>query len=1073
MSETVLNEPDRLAALRRHGILDTPPERSFERIVAHVQSVCRVPIALVSLVDANRQWFKAKAGVDVGETSLDTSVCALAIRQNDVFEIEDLRADERTAGMSLVTEPPFIRFYAGAPLITREGAALGSLCAIDTEPRLGGLTDDERAALKMLADQVVEIIEMRSAIADRDRALASDERALQARDAEVRYDAIVNSAIDSAIISFDDTGVITSWSRGAERILGWSADEMIGDTAEKFFTPEDRADNVPQREFETARATGRASDERWHVRKDGVRIYSHGAMTPLLGGRVQGFVKALRDVTAEHDTRSALSDSREKLELATQAARMGQFDFYPQTGELEWDDRCRELFGISPGVPVSYEASYLAGLHPEDRGSGADGVLAALDPAGSHTFDLEYRTVGIEDGIERHIHAKGSALFEGGMAYRLIGTVQDVTADRKARLALRETAERLRLAGRATNDAIWDWDVVANQVTWNAAIESAYGHPLGKVEPTGNWWLDHIHPEDRARVDVSIHSVIDGDGTDWNAEYRFRRADGSYAEVLDRGYVLRNEDGSAARMIGAMFDQTDRKRIEQALRQQASGLADQVAESRGEIERLWASSPDLLLVIDFKGVFQRVNPAWTTLLGYDPEDLIGHHINEFVLPDFHNDVDEALEAVEGGDQVRVLNRYRHKYGEPRWFSWVAAPSGDLTYATGRDVTAEVAAREALRRTEEALRQSQKVEAVGQLTGGVAHDFNNLLTVIRGSVDLLRRPDLAEEKRTRYIDAIADTAERATRLTSQLLAFARRSPLKAQTFDAKENLAALASILPTLTGSRMETIYDLGHQPHWVRTDPSQFDTAIINMAVNARDAMAGEGTLTIGIDAIDRLPAIRGHDPVEGRYVAISIADTGGGIAKDKVEHIFEPFFTTKDVGHGTGLGLSQVFGFAKQSHGNVAVLSEVDRGTIFTLYLPQVEPAVTEADATIAPRALREGACVLVVEDNREVGEFAKQALTELGYDSIWRANATEALASLAESPDAFDIVFTDVVMPGRSGIELAAEIHRLYPTLPVVLASGYSDVLVEHGSGGLPLVHKPYSIDELAAVLRTASEP
>ncbi len=620
---------------------------------------------------------------------------------------------------------------------------------------------------------------------------------------------------------------------------------------------------------------------------------------------------------------------------------------------------------------------------------------------------------------------------------------------------------------------LWDWMVETDMLHGDANFARLYGLDVGRAALglTEAEYQTHVFPEDLVPLRTKIRDVFDR-GADFLVNYRLAVPGEVVRWVECKGQMIADESGQPVRFSGTAIDITERRKAEEALQHLNAGLEQRVLEHSDKLDFFWSVSPDLLLMIDFDGIFRRVNPAWTTLLGYEPEELVGHHINEFVLPDLHDAIDEALEVVGGGDQVRVVNRYRHKYGEPRWFSWVAAPSGNLTYATGREVTAEVTARETLRRTEEALRQSQKVEAIGQLTGGVAHDFNNLLTVIRGSVDLLRRPDLPEDKRVRYIDAIANTAERATRLTSQLLAFARRSPLKAQIFDAMENLAALASILPTLTGPRMETIYDLGKAPHWVITDPSQFDTAIINMAVNARDAMTREGKLTIGIKAVDRLPAIRGHHPVEGRYVAISITDTGSGIAKDKVEHIFEPFFTTKGVGHGTGLGLSQVFGFAKQSQGDVAVQSELGRGTTFTLYLPAAEPEPQRDDAPIAKKALHQGAQVLVVEDNREVGEFATQALTELGYRSLWKANADDALATLAGAPDAFDVVFSDIVMPGRSGIELAAEIYRLYPTLPVVLASGYSDMIVEHGSGGLPLVHKPYSIDELAAVLQLVSK-
>ncbi len=1056
-------EAERLAALRRHGILDTPSEAGFDAIVEAVRRVCRVPVALVSLVDADRQWFKARAGTDLIETPRDTAVCTFTIEEHGLFEITDLSRDPRTAGMALVTGPEHLRFYAGVPLVTREGHALGSLCAIDVEPRPQGLSDAERTMLEVLAAQTVALIEMRDAVAARDVAIARDARLIDAQRAEARFRGIVDSAIDSAIISFDEAGRVASWSDGAERMFGWTEAEMLGEPAERIFSPEDRAAGVPAREFGLARSTGRAPDVRWHLRRDGSRFYADGAVTLLDGSAQAGFVKVLRDITREHETRSALVASREKLELATRATRLGQFDYFPDENRLEWDDRCRELFGLPPGVPVDYQNAYVTGLHPDDRERATAAVADALDPAGSGTFDVEYRTIGIVDGIERCVVAKGTSFREGD-SYRLIGTVQDVTADRQAQAALREAEQRLRLAVRATNDAIWDWDLIRDQVQWNATITSAYGHRREDLGPDGAWWIGHIHPEDRERIDASIHRVIDGDGSDWTDEYRFRRADGSYADIRDRGFVLRNDTGRAVRMIGAMLDQSERKRIEREMQ-------SEIAAGAAELDRLWRSSPDLQLALDRDGIIREANAAWTTLLGYAPEELIGRSYRDFVHPDDLPASDGALDAAVQRPTDGIENRYLHKHGSIRWLSWVAAPDRGSVLATGRDITDRKAAEETLRRTEEALRQSQKVEAVGQLTGGVAHDFNNLLTVIRGSVDLLRRPDLPEHRRTRYIEAIADTADRATRLTSQLLAFARRSTLQPEVFDVNGSISALEPMLRTLAGSRIRIRYALPDAPAWVNTDRSQFDTAIVNMAVNARDAMEGEGELALSVRTVRELPAIRAHGAVSGAYVAVSITDTGSGIPADKIDHIFEPFFTTKGVGHGTGLGLSQVFGFAKQSDGEITVESEVGRGTTFTLYFPQSAPGALADEAAPPRRALRQDARVLVVEDNAEVGDFATRALAELGYRSHWAPDADAALAELQRDAGAYDIVFTDVVMPGRSGIELAELIRAAHPDLPVVLTSGYSHILAERGTSGFHLLHKPYSIDELARALDSVS--
>ena len=376
----------------------------------------------------------------------------------------------------------------------------------------------------------------------------------------------------------------------------------------------------------------------------------------------------------------------------------------------------------------------------------------------------------------------------------------------------------------------------------------------------------------------------------------------------------------------------------------------------------------------------------------------------------------------------------------------------------------------LMRAEDALRQSQKMEAVGQLTGGVAHDFNNLLTIIRSSVDFLRRPDLPEARKTRYLDAVSDTVDRAAKLTGQLLAFARRQALKPEVFHVGQKVRGIADMLDTVIGARVRVIAEVPDEPCHIRADVSQFETALVNMAVNARDAMNGEGTLTLRLAGGRTMPAIRGHAGADTAFVAVSLTDTGSGISGADLGRLFEPFFTTKEVGKGTGLGLSQVFGFAKQSGGNVDVTSAPGQGATFTLYLPQVEVdrGIDEAEgvpATISP--LGTGQRVLVVEDNVEVGQFATQILQDLGYETVWAANAEAALERLGRDGGGFEVVFSDVVMPGMGGLALAQELARRLPDLPVLLTSGYSHVLAQEGTHGFELLHKPYSADQLGRVL------
>ncbi|MBY0259881.1 PAS domain-containing protein [Methylobacterium sp.] len=537
------------------------------------------------------------------------------------------------------------------------------------------------------------------------------------------------------------------------------------------------------------------------------------------------------------------------------------------------------------------------------------------------------------------------------------------------------------------------------------------------------------------------------------------------------------DDGTVTGVFVEGVDVTDRALAEIALRRNEAELrflnADlerQVILRSHERGLTWQVSPDLLGVFHPDGYFERLNPAWEIILGWTESEVAGRSVLELIHPDDAGRSREAIDALRANMPVfRFENRYRTRDGRYRWISWTAVPEGGRAYCSGRDITEDKAREAALDQAQEALRQAQKMEAVGQLTGGVAHDFNNLLTVIKSSTDLLKRPGLPEERRARYVDAISDTVARAAKLTGQLLAFARRQALKPEIFNATTSVTAISEMVGTLTGARIEIVLEVPDAPAYVHADPSQFDTALVNMAVNARDAMDGHGRLTIRVRPVEGIPPL---GIGMGAFVAVSLTDTGGGIAPEALHRIFEPFYTTKGVGQGTGLGLSQVFGFAKQSGGEVLAESVPGRGATFTLYLPRIADAVTAEPVPEEAEPLTDGhgTCVLVVEDNPEVGGFATQTLAELGYHTVWATNAADALRQIEKIPYRFEVVFSDVVMPGMNGIELAKEIAKRRPDLPVVLASGYSHVLAEEGSHGFELLHKPYSVEQLSRVLRRA---
>jgi signal transduction histidine kinase len=367
------------------------------------------------------------------------------------------------------------------------------------------------------------------------------------------------------------------------------------------------------------------------------------------------------------------------------------------------------------------------------------------------------------------------------------------------------------------------------------------------------------------------------------------------------------------------------------------------------------------------------------------------------------------------------------------------------------------------KAEEELRQAQKMQALGQLTGGIAHDFNNLLTVIQGSADILRRPGLEEAKRIRFADAIVQTATRAAALTGQLLAFARRQPLQPEVLDLNEHIVVMTELLDRALGERVAIRTDLSPDLCRIEADPAQLESAILNIAVNARDAMPEGGTLTI---------STREAMLEDGRRAAaVSVSDTGSGIDPEILEHVFEPFFTTKSVGRGTGLGLSQVYGFATQSGGDLKVESEIGRGTRVTLTLPCSDKVEAAEEAQAKARGPRRTGRILVVDDNEPVGALAEALMIELGHE-VKRAKTGLAALRLAKE-GGFDAVFTDVVMPGMSGMELADRLAEVLPGVPVVLTTGFSDEIARSGTGGRPILFKPYRLEALAETLEAVLGP
>ncbi|MDH5834824.1 PAS domain-containing protein [Luteimonas kalidii] len=807
-------------------------------------------------------------------------------------------------------------------------------------------------------------------------------------------------------------------------------------------------------------------------------------------GRALRFPGVLIDIGERRRLESERDQARSLLDSFTEAVP-GVVYAKDRQGRLLIGNRgTTELIGRPPEAYIGRtDAEVLADPAQAAAVMAADARVMAS----GQTEQLE-EEVSFPDGRRAWwLSTKAPLRDESGAVVGLVGTSLDITSRKTAEQRHREIEERYRLAAQATNDAIWDWRMVDGHVIWNEALRALFGHDI--TQTSAQWWIEHIHPDDRARIDAAIHAVIEGGGSAWTGEYRFRRADGSYASVFDRGTVLRDAAGAPVRMIGAMLDLTARKRAEAALAEREERL--RLATDAGDLG-FW----DVDLAHD-----QLIWPARTKAMFGIPADA------PVSLRDFydglHPDDREATSAAfaAAADPARRALydvEYRTVGKEDGVVRWVAAKGRGLfdedrcvrVVGVAIDITARKAAEAQLKelnerlearvaeevagrlQVEEALRQAQKMEAVGQLTGGIAHDFNNMLATVIGPLDALaRRLGDADPRNKRYVDLALDGATRAAQLTQRLLAFSRQQPLQPVALDPNRLVSGMSGLLAHSLGSsvRLETV--LAGGIWWISADENQLENVILNLAVNARDAMPDGGRLTVETANcdLDHRYAADNLGVQAGQYVLIAVTDTGAGMPPEVMAKAFDPFFTTKEVGRGTGLGLSQVYGFVKQSAGHVKIYSEVGQGTTVKVYLPRLlrRPLQVSTEPVRAAHALPLGESqdvVLVVEDEPAVREFSVQVLTDLGYRVLEADGADAALQLLAAHPD-ISLLFTDVIMPGLNGRQLADRARESRPDLKVLFTTGYSRNAVVHNGvldPGVHLIGKPFTAEELAQRVR-----
>ena len=696
-------------------------------------------------------------------------------------------------------------------------------------------------------------------------------------------------------------------------------------------------------------------------------------------------------------------------------------------------------------------------------------------------FEMTFPLRGA-DGVFRPFLTRVTPLraADGGVV-RWFGNNTDLSVQSRTAAALRESEAYVRLLMNSSAEAFCAVDRGGVLTLCNATFLALMGLG-GEHEVLG-----------RALEEVVRARRADGAGYGAGESPILRCAAGGLAAHVDDEAFLRADgvavpveywvkpiivDGERRGAVCSFFDVTARRAAEERLRALNADLERQVLERSSERGRTWAVSPHLLTVIDLAdGRILQVNPAWTATLGWDEAELTDRGFIWMVHPDDVAAVGPAWARLQAGEAVvNFENRYRTKDGRYRWLSWVCVPAQGRLYSSAWDVTVQKEQAAALELTQEALRQSQKMEAVGQLTGGLAHDFNNLLTGITGSLELLQtrvaQGRVAEVDR--YVTAAQGAARRAAALTHRLLAFSRRQTLEPKAVDVNRLVAGMEELIGRTMGPEI-TIEPVAGVGLWTTlVDPGQLENALLNLCINARDAMPGGGRLTI--ETANRWLDARAaseRDMAPGQYVSLCVSDNGTGMSAEVAARAFDPFFTTKPIGQGTGLGLSMIYGFVRQSGGQVRIYSEVGQGTMVCLYLPRHFGAAAvdvEAVGGVVPRA-EQGETVLVVDDEATVRMLVVEVLEDLGYRAIEAGDGAGGLRVL-ETDVRVDLLVTDVGLPGgMNGRQLADAARVFRPGLRVLFITGYAEnAVLSHGhlEPGMQVLTKPFGMEALAGRIR-----
>jgi PAS domain S-box-containing protein len=1130
------NEPERLGALARYEILDTPREPQFDDVARLAADIFEAPIAVVNLIAEGRQWFKAEVGIGADELPLNVSICAHAILQPGTFIVPDTTQDARFSCNPLVTGEPSLRFYAGALLETPEGFPLGTVCVLDTKPRPNGITARQRLTLEVLARQVMTQLELRRALGQRDHRAERLQTEIEGRrDAEFalekttrRLNAVLGNT-RMAVFLMDERQHCAYANAAAELLTGYKFADMQGRALhDVIHHKKPDGSHYPLEECPIDRAfpeRAQMSGEELFVAPDGSFYPVAFTASPVNDdeGRPIGTVIEARNIAEEKARDAALRESEAQFRLMADVVPQIVWITNAEGGVEFFNKQWFDYIG-SPDVPLSAGEVAARYVHPDDEAA----TMAAFDEArrDGAAYCVEHR-IRSASGDYRWFLVRGEPYLDAqtGKVVRWFGTSVDIHDRKLAEESLRESEARLHFLDRlgAETAPLGDADAVLATTTrllgehLNLAVcayadmdEDQDGFTIRGdwAAPGSKSIVGHYSLADFGRLAVKNLSaglplVVDDNLRELAPEEAATFQSIGIAATICMPLV---KEGRLTALM-AIHDRVPRIWTEAEL----SLLGEVTARSWAHVERVAASAElrsseaRLRAVVDAAPVGLVFADVTGRITGSNArvEEIIGRPVTRSNTAEdygadyvaFHGDgrrvegSEYPLAQVLRGkaDRPELEVQVPLPNGSMRWVRYIARPmkdeQGELIGAVAVSLNidqekrfAESLASEVeramaeLETTQEALRQSQKLEAMGQLTGGVAHDFNNLLTPIIGSLDLLVRRELGTERERRLIDGALQSAERAKTLVQRLLAFARRQPLQPTSVDVKHLVGGMAELIASTSGPKIDVRVELSDDLPPAVADANQLEMAILNLAVNARDAMPNGGILTISAARQSVRPGHRSKLR-QGHYLCLSVKDTGIGMDQSTLARAVEPFFSTKGIGKGTGLGLSMVHGLASQLEGGLTISSSLGEGTTIDLWLPvSLVGAMDEGRASGPLQGSTGIGTALLVDDEDLVRMSTADMLMDLGYTVVEAGSAEEALRLVEEGLHP-DILVTDHLMPGKTGVELALDLRSSRPELPVLIISGYAEA--EGIGSDINRLTKPFRSAELAESLSSLSKP